>query len=78
MKNMKNLHLVPAIVIDLFDKINDNNIRENERNNYVLRLEAIREYTTTCLNTHYRDKQSFINKSDRSKTNYSKVGRNNV
>lgn len=59
---MKNLHLVPANVIDLVDKINDNNIRENERNNYVLRLEAIREYTTLCLNTYSRDKASFNNR----------------
>lgn len=59
---MKNLHLVPANVIDLVDKINDNITRENEKNNYVLRLEAIRDYTTLCLNTYSRDKNSFTNK----------------
>ena len=58
---MKNLHLLPAIVIDLVDKINDTNIRENERNNYLLRLEAIRDYTTASLNTYSRDKNSFAN-----------------
>lgn len=56
---MKNLHLVPANVIDLVDKINSKIVRDNERNNYILRLEAIRDYTTTCLNTYSRDKQSF-------------------
>jgi len=75
---MKNEHLVPVNVVDLVNKINDRNIRENERNNYVLRLEAIREYTTTCLNTYYRDKQSFINKEEKAKMNFAKVGRNNV
>jgi hypothetical protein len=59
---MKNLHLVPANVIDLTDKIGDTNIRENERNNYVLRLEAIRDYTTMCLNTYSRDRASFTNR----------------
>jgi hypothetical protein len=59
---MKNLHLVPANVMDLVDKINDGITRENERNNYVLRLEAIRDYTTICLNTYSRDKNSFSNK----------------
>jgi hypothetical protein len=59
---MKNLHLVPANVIDLVDRINDNNIRENERNNYILRLEAIRDYTTVCLNSYSRDKTSFNNR----------------
>ena len=59
---MNNLHLVPANVLDLIDKINDNNIKENERNNYVLRLEAIRDYTIVCLNTHSRDKASFNNR----------------
>lgn len=59
---MKNLHLVPANVVDLIDKINDPTIRENERNNYIFRLEAIRDYTTTCLNTYSRDKNSFTNR----------------
>ena len=59
---MKNLHLVPVNILDLVEKINDNNIRENERNNYVLRLEAILEYTTTCLNAYSRDKASFNNR----------------
>lgn len=58
---MKNLHLVPINVLDLVDKMNDNSIKENERNNYILRLEAIRDYTTTCLNTHSRDRNSFLN-----------------
>ena len=58
---MKNLHLVPANVMDLVDKIYDPTIRENERNNYIFRLEAIRDYTTTCLNTYSRDKASFSN-----------------
>ena len=75
---MKNLHLVPANVIDLTDKIGDTNIRENERNNYVLRLEAIRDYTTMCLNTYSRDRNSFMDKQTRSKTNYSRIGSNNV
>ena len=59
---MKNLHLVPANVMDLVDKINDPSLRENERNNYILRLETIRDYTTVCLNTYSRDKNSFSNK----------------
>ena len=59
---MKNLHLLPANVIDLVDKINDSNIRENERNNYLLRLEAIRDYVTISLNTYSRDKNSFTNR----------------
>ena len=60
--SMKNLHLLPANVIDLVDKINDYNIRENERNNYLLRLEAIRDYVTISLNTYSRDKNSFTNR----------------
>jgi hypothetical protein len=59
---MKNEHLVPVNVIDLVNKIGDATLRENERNNYVLRLEAIRDYTTLCLNTYSRDKNSFSNK----------------
>ena len=46
---MKNEHLLPVNIIDLVEKINDPNTRENERNNYVLRLETIRDYCTAAL-----------------------------
>lgn len=75
---MKNPHLVPVNVIDLVDKLSDVTVRENELNNYVLRLEAIRDFCTVSLNTYSRDKKSFLDKETRSKLNYSKVGKNNV
>lgn len=53
---MKNEHLVPVNIVDLANKINDKNLRENERNNYVLRLEAIREYCTVAINKHNSNK----------------------
>jgi hypothetical protein len=34
----------------LVEKINDKSIRENEKNNYVLRLEATSVYITEALN----------------------------
>ena len=46
---MKNLHLVPVNVIDLVEKINDKSIKENERNNYIFRLEATASYITEAL-----------------------------
>jgi len=46
---MKNLHLVPVNVIDIVEKLNDKTIRENEHNNYVLRIEAIRDYCAAAL-----------------------------
>lgn len=64
---MKNTHLVPANIIDLAQKLNDKDIRENERHNYELRLEAIRDYCTTFLNTYSRDKQSMLSKEERMK-----------
>ena len=53
---MKNLHLVPVNVIDLVDKLNDKNIRENEHNNYVLRIEAIRDYCAAAIAKQYSQK----------------------
>jgi hypothetical protein len=47
---MKNLHLVPVNILDLVEKINDKTIRENEKNNYVLRLEATSAYISEALN----------------------------
>lgn len=40
---MKNDHLVPINVQDLISKALDKNINENERMNYQLRVEAIKD-----------------------------------
>lgn len=46
---MKNLHLVPINVVDVVENMLDKNRRENEHNNYVLRVEAIRDYCQEAL-----------------------------
>lgn len=46
---MKNLHLVPINVVDVVENMLDKNRRENEHQNYVLRVEAIRDYCTEAL-----------------------------
>jgi hypothetical protein len=46
---MQNLHLVPINVQDLIEKMLDKNIKENEHYNYILRVEAIREYCDEAL-----------------------------
>lgn len=46
---MKNQHLVPINIIDLVDKINDPRTNENERNNYILRLETIKDFCETTI-----------------------------
>lgn len=74
---MKNLHLVPPIVIDLADKLSNNNIVEHERINYEMRLEAIRDYCTTVLNTSSRDRKSFLDKKTKSNLNHFKVDNKN-
>jgi hypothetical protein len=45
-------HLVPVNVIDLVEKINDPNVRENERNNYIFRLEATASYITESVSKY--------------------------
>jgi hypothetical protein len=47
---MKNIHLVPVNVTQLVEQLTVKNIRENEKNNYMLRLEAIRDYCNESLN----------------------------
>lgn len=46
---MKNQHLIPINIIDLVDKINDPRTNENERNNYILRLETIKEFCEIAI-----------------------------
>lgn len=49
---MKNEHLIPPILIDLAEKFNSPSVRENERINYILRFEAIRDYCSSVINKH--------------------------
>lgn len=60
---MKNQHLVPANILDIFEKLNNPNIRDNEKANYVLRLETIRDYcdaavkkANTTVNLNFKKK----------------------
>ena len=54
---MKNEHLVPPIVLDIGEKINSNTVRENEKMNYLLRIEAIREYCDNTISKFKNTKQ---------------------
>ena len=47
---MKNEHLLPVNIIDLVEKFKDPNLRENERLNYQIRLETIRDYCSAAIN----------------------------
>lgn len=49
---MKNEHLIPPILIDLAEKYNSPSVRENEKINYILRFEAIRDYCSNIINKH--------------------------
>ena len=46
---MQNEHLVPVVVQDIVNKLNDKNTRENEKANLLLRLDAIRDYVTAAV-----------------------------
>jgi len=46
----KNLHLVPINIVDIVERINDKNTKENERMNLIIRLETIRDYCSSVLN----------------------------
>lgn len=46
---MKNLHLVPPSVVDIVEKLHSPIAHENEKHNYVLRLEAIRDYCSDVI-----------------------------
>jgi hypothetical protein len=46
---MKNEHLVPVNIQDIVNQLNNKNIRENERANLIIRLDAIRDYVTAAV-----------------------------
>ena len=49
------MHLVPEIIINVCDRLKANDVRENERQNLVLRLETIQEYINLALGKPNRD-----------------------
>lgn len=46
---MKNLHLVPVNIQDIVEKMMDKNTRENEKYNYTVRVEAIRDFCSEAI-----------------------------
>lgn len=52
---MKNEHLLPVNIIDLVSKFN-NAKDENEKMNYQLRIEAIRDYCSETIFKHLNQK----------------------
>jgi hypothetical protein len=46
---MKKEHLVPVNIQDIVNRLNDKTIRENEKANLLLRLDAIRDYVTAAV-----------------------------
>jgi|TARA_R110000868_G_scaffold411117_2_gene701862 hypothetical protein len=61
--NLKhNMHLVPQIVQDLAESALNETKHENERTNYIYRIEAIREYCNAVVTKYNTNKT--INKSN--------------
>ena len=76
MKESK-IHLVPPIIIDIAQNIATTK-QENLRINYIMRLEAIREYCDEILKVADTHNHSLFDKKTKTQLNYSRTGRNNV
>ena len=72
------VHLVPQIVIDCAENIFSPTTNSNSRDTYVMRIEAIRDYCNEMLAKTSKDKHMFLDRDIKSKTNYSRMGKNNV
>ena len=75
-----NIHLVPQVVIDCAENIFNTSNNANVRDTYTHRIEVIREYCNEVLVRASKDKDRnvFIDRKTRNKTNFSRIGRNNV
>jgi hypothetical protein len=79
MNNDNRMHLIPPSVIDIVEKFSSPNVHVNEKMNYLVRLEAIRDYCISSINKHNNTSQrNSVFKETRTKTGYSRIGRNNV
>ena len=77
--NKDNMHLIPPSVTDIVEKINSPTAHPNEKMNYLMRLEAIRDYTISAITKHNNNAhRNSVFKETRPKTDYSRIGRNNV
>ena len=56
----KNLHLVPNNIQDIVEQLQKSNVRGNERANYVLRLEAIRDFCEAAIKKSAEDEHKKI------------------
>lgn len=61
---MKNEHLVPVNIQDIVNRLNDKTINENEEMNILLRLEAIRDYTSQAV-FRYNTSKPVVKKNTR-------------
>jgi len=49
MKMNKNLHLVPINVVDIVERLNNKDLRDNEKQILLQRLETIRDYCASAI-----------------------------
>jgi hypothetical protein len=56
----KNLHLVPNNIQDIVEQLQNPTVRGNERANYVLRLEAIRDFCEAAIKKSAEDERKKI------------------
>ena len=75
MKNDK-MHLIPQAVIEVAQGLASTK-QDNLRVNYVVRLEAIREYCDEVLKTTNNPTRQVFDRKSKS-TKYSRIGLNNV
>jgi hypothetical protein len=54
---------VPANIVDLVEKIKDKNIRDSERNNYIVRLETTASYINESLSKNKMNQQQPMRKN---------------
>jgi hypothetical protein len=77
------IHLVPQIVVDCAENLM-NAKHDHMRDAYTMRLEAIRDYCIQALQSAQHQsnfippKKNSVLRDNKSKLNYSRIGRNNV
>lgn len=73
MKNEK-MHLIPQVIIDCVDNLSSTR-QDDLKLNYIMRLEAIRDYCDAAVKASSQ-RNTFSN--NRSKGRYSRIGFNNA
>ena len=68
----KNIHLIPPIIHDIIEQLENPNVNENEKMALIQRLDTIKDFCISALNRQQRKDEEANRKKSTTKTRHKK------